>query len=224
MYHLQYGFSIKIASLAGLSFLTDARLFAPSAEKNAGPIIDVVRVFAPETGMALELASGTGQHVAKLATIKPKLIWQPSDADPDRLSSINAWSEFHNLDNVKPAVLLDATEAGWSSQNRDRNFVLLVNLIHLVNESGAITIIHEISLALSPGGRLIVYGPFMRGGKLTSRGDMAFHQSLQQANPGIGYKSDMWMLDQFRLSKLNFLTKSEMPANNLSFIVEKPLV
>lgn len=201
--------------------MNDARLLAPSAERNAGPIIEVVRVFAPETGMALEIASGTGQHITKLATVKPQLIWQPSDIDADRLASIDAWSKANNLSNVKPAVSLDATEVGWSTKYRYKNFILLVNLIHLVNESEAIRIIHEISSTLSPGGRLIIYGPFMRKGKLTSRGDISFHQRLQRSNPGIGYKNDMWMLDQFGQSKLNFLKMSEMPANNLVFIVEK---
>lgn len=201
--------------------MNDARLLAPSAERNAGPIIEVVRVFAPETGMALEIASGTGQHITKLATVRPQLIWQPSDIDADRLASIDAWSKANNLSNVKPAVSLDATEVGWSTKYRYKNFILLVNLIHLVNESEAIRIIHEISSTLSPGGRLIIYGPFMRKGKLTSRGDISFHQRLQRSNPGIGYKNDMWMLDQFGRSKLNFLKISEMPANNLVFIVEK---
>ena len=41
---------------------TGARLHAPSAERNAGPIGDLLTRLAPERGRALELASGTGQH------------------------------------------------------------------------------------------------------------------------------------------------------------------
>ena len=70
----------------------DGRLLAPAADRNANPIVDLVVEIAPETGQALEIASGTGQHIVKLAAAKPKLNWQPSDIDPSRIASIKTWS------------------------------------------------------------------------------------------------------------------------------------
>ena len=114
-----------------------------------------------------------------------------------------------------------AALVGWSSEHTNQNFVLLVNLIHLISVSEARTIIGEISLALVPGGRSIIYGPFKRDGKLTTPGDKSFHQSLKEADPEIGYKNDTWMIDQFKIAGLALLRIQKMPANNLAFVVEK---
>ena len=199
----------------------DGRLSAPAAARNAGPIVDIVMEDAPEEGHAPEIASGTGQHIVKLAAATPKLNWRPSDIDPLRIASIQTWSGDKILANLKTPVLLDATQVGWSSEHANQNFILLVNLIHLVSVSEARTIIGEISLALVPGGRSIIYGPFKRDGKLTTPGDESFHRSLIETDPEIGYKNDTWMIDQFKIAGLALLRIEQMPANNLAFVLEK---
>ena len=200
----------------------NGRLSAPAAEKNAGPITELVKEFAPEKGKALEIASGTGQHIAKLAVAKPHLNWQPSEIDQLRIASIEAWCKNDNFANVRPPIILDATEIGWSSKFNHQKFILLVNLIHLISEDETKILISEISSALSPGGRSIIYGPFKRSGKLTSAGDQTFHQSLIKADPEIGYKNDVWMTAQLKTAKLELLKVALMPANNLAFISQKP--
>ena len=199
----------------------DGRLSAPAAEKNAGPITELVKEYAPERGAALEIASGTGQHIVKLAVVKPNLNWQPSDVDPLRIASIKTWCKEYNLANVKPPVILNATELGWSSKFNRQEFILLVNLVHLISEDEAKILVSEISAALAPGGRSIIYGPFKRNNKLTSAGDQTFHQSLIKADPQIGYKNDAWMTAKFKDAKLELLKVVPMPANNLAFICEK---
>ena len=56
---------------------------------------------------------------------------------------------------------------------------------------------------------------------LSSSGDKAFHQSLIEADPDIGYKDDAWMLDLFRQHNLELIKIVEVPANNLAFVIEK---
>ena len=202
----------------------DGRLSAPAAEKNAGPITELVKEFAPDRGLALEIASGTGQHIVKLAVVKPNLNWQPSDIDPLRIASIETWCKDYNLANVRPPVRLNATEIGWSSKFNHQKFIFLVNLIHLISEDEATILISEISAALAPGGRSIIYGPFKRNNKLTSAGDQSFHQSLIEADPQIGYKNDSWMTARLKEEKLGILKVVPMPANNLAFVCEKPRV
>ena len=199
----------------------DGRLSAPAAEKNAGPITKLVEEFAPDKGLALEIASGTGQHIVKLAVVKPNLNWQPSDIDPIRIASIETWCKDYNLANVRPPIILNATEIGWSSKFTRQKFIFLVNLFHLISEDEATILISEISAALALGGRSIIYGPFKRNNKLTSAGDQTFHHSLTQADPQIGYKNDAWMTAKFKEEKLGLLKVVPMPANNLAFVCEK---
>ena len=42
---------------------------APSAERNIAPISNVLARVLPSNGRALEIASGTGQHIAEFADL-----------------------------------------------------------------------------------------------------------------------------------------------------------
>ena len=201
--------------------LGDKRLFAPSAERNCEPIINLTKRIAPKSGKALEIASGTGQHIVNLALSLPYLSWSPSEVEEERLESISAWIEGENLQNIKPPLYLDATETGWAKSLAQSDFILLVNLLHLISRDETEILIIEISKALKTNGIALIYGPFMRDGKLTSEGDKNFHYSLIQNDLEIGYKNDLDMLRLFSYSGLMHLETVEMPANNLAFVLKK---
>ncbi|NBT41601.1 MAG: DUF938 domain-containing protein, partial [Alphaproteobacteria bacterium] len=103
----------------------------------------------------------------------------------------------------------------------NQDFILLVNLLHLVSAAEVRAIVSGISQSLAENGRCVIYGPFMRNGVLSSSGDEAFHQSLIEADPDIGYKDDAWMFDLFSRQSLKIIKTLEMPANNLAFVMEK---
>ena len=199
----------------------DGRLFAPSAERNSESIINLIKRIAPKSGEALEIASGTGQHIVKLALSLPNLVWSPSDVEEKRLKSISAWMEDESLKNIKPPLHIDATETGWAEYLPPSDFVMLVNLLHLISWNETETLISELSKALKTNGIVLVYGPFMRNGLLTSEGDEIFHNSLVQTDPDIGYKNDLNILKLFSSSGLLHLESVEMPANNVAFILQK---
>ena len=111
----------------------DSRLNAPSAVRNAEHIVELVTNTAIKSGNALEIASGTGQHVVKLAAALPLLNWQPSDVDETRIKSIRCWSDDHHLTNLKSPCLLDATKKGWAADHYGQDLILLVNLLHLIS-------------------------------------------------------------------------------------------
>jgi hypothetical protein len=118
-------------------------------------------------------------------------------------------------------MYLDATETGWAKSLPKSNFILLVNLLHLISWDETETLISELSIALKTKGIALVYGPFMRNGQLISEGDKNFHTSLIQTDPDIGYKNDLEMLTLFSNSGLVHLETVEMPANNAAFVLQK---
>ena len=209
----------KTASVA--NYESDGRLNAPSAVRNAEPIVELVKKTVIKSGNALEIASGTGQHVVKLASALPHLNWQPSDVDEARIKSIRCWSDDQHLTNLKPPCLLDATTEGWATEHHGQDFILLVNLLHLISTKETKILVKEMSKALASNGLSIIYGPFMRSGKLISKNDMEFHHSLINADPDLGYKNDVDMLNLFCEEGLVHLSTEKMPANNLAFILQK---
>ncbi len=210
---------LETASFA--NYECDGRLNVPSAVRNSEAIVDLVRKTVIKSGSALEIASGSGQHIVKLASVLPKLNWQPTDVDESRIKSIRCWSGDHHLPNLKPPCLLDATKRGWAAKHHDQDLILLVNLLHLISIAETEILVEEISMGLGSGGISIICGPFMRKGKLISKNDIEFHQSLINTDPDLGYKNDIDMMNLFSEKNLLLLKTKKMPANNLAFILQK---
>jgi SAM-dependent methyltransferase len=207
---------------SGAGTLPDGRRMAPSATRNAEAIRDVLAAQAPTTGRALELASGTGQHAAVLAQALPGLDWQPTDRDPGNLPSINAWAAWSGAANLRPARVLDAGAPGWGAAHGPCALVLVMNLLHLVPEAVARSVVAEAAQALAPGGLLAIYGPFLRDGRTTSEGDAAFDASLRAQDPTIGYKDAAVVLGWMAAAGLAPRPPVLMPANNLFLLADRP--
>ena len=201
---------------------SDGRLVAASASNNTGPICKVLREVAPRGGRALELASGTGQHCVAFASSCPNLTWVPTDIDEDRLASIGIYVSEAQLPNLTLPVYLDATKDGWSQTTGQLDLIVLVNLLHLISQSEAQTVLREAAKALAPGGVFLLYGPFQRSGELTSEGDVRFHKGLISTDPDIGYKDDFDVIEWAVEAGLDVAHVLEMPANNLSLVFRKP--
>ena len=95
--------------------------------------------------------------------------------------------------NLRPPVVLDAAIAGWGADWAGQDAMLMVNLLHLIPDPAALAVLAEAAKALAPGGRPVIYGPFLREGQATSDGDAAFDASLRAQDPGIGYKDLDWV-------------------------------
>ena len=191
----------------------DGRLSAPSAARNVTPILEVLAQVLPKTGTALEIASGTGQHVVAYGRAFPQVTWQPTDIAPERLASIDAWRAAEGLGNVRPARHLDASGAAWDAGRFQ--LVLMSNLFHLISETAARNVIRGAARALTRGGLLFIYGPFREKGAFRSGGDAEFHASIVAAEPDCGYKSVEWMQGVAEQAGLRPAGRHEMPANNL---------
>lgn len=198
----------------------DARMFAPAAARNGDAILAALAPLLPSKGKALEIASGTGEHVVKLAAAMPGLCWHPSDIEADRLASIAAWTAHEGLTNIEPPLAFNAVTETWPGERMD--VVYLSNLIHLISAEQAEKLIANIVSICASTGCIAIYGPFKRGQTFTSEGDEAFDASLRLRNPAIGYKSIEWVDEQFAVHGLMPANRMAMPANNLLSLWNRP--
>lgn len=198
----------------------DGRLVAAAAERNLAAILDALLPHLPRRGDVLELASGTGQHIAALAAHRPDLSFHPSDPDPLRRVSIDA--HCRGLPNVAQAGDIDACRPGWAVE-RAADAVVVINLLHLISDGELAVLLDESHRALAPGGLLAIYGPFLRDGIATSPGDAAFDADLRRQDPAVGFKDAEAVETVLRVLGLT-VTAVEMPANNLMLIARAPRV
>lgn len=199
----------------------DGRRTAPAALRNSGPLIEALRARLPAQGRVLEVASGTGQHAAAFAAAFPALDWMPSDVDPGQRDSIAAWRRESGLQNLAEPLAIDVA-AAWPVERGFVQAVLTINLLHLVPKPFVSRLFEEARGALSDGGRMIVYGPFLRGSSYASDGDRAFDASLRARDPAIGYKSVEAVSDTALAAGLAPVASDAMPANNLLLTFAAP--
>lgn len=194
-------------------------LHAAATERNRQPILDVLRRILPSTGLVLEIASGTGQHVAYFAGALPGVRWQPSDASPAHLASISAWSTAAGTDNIASPLLLDVEQSPWPATAADA--ILNINMVHIAPWSSTEALFRGAASVLPPAGVLFLYGPFKRDGQHTSESNQRFDDRLRAEDPRWGVR-DLGDVETVA-ARAGFVLAEivAMPANNLSLIFRK---
>ena len=195
------------------------RRYAPAAERNRAPILEVLRRHVPERARVLEVASGTGQHAAFFAAALPQTRWLPSEADPAALASISGWVEFEGASNVDEPVLLDVAAEHWPVGVLDA--VYCANMIHIAPWSCCTDLLRGAGRHLEPGGLLILYGPFKLDGRHTSPSNVAFDRSLRAQDPRWGVRDLREVEAQASGQGLRFIETVDMPANNLVVVFRR---
>ncbi|MFP5328671.1 MAG: DUF938 domain-containing protein [Alphaproteobacteria bacterium] len=195
------------------------RRSAPAALRNREPIAAVLRDWLPESGLVLEVASGTGEHVVYFAERFPDLEWQPSDVDPAALASIRAWREEADLRNVREPLVLDASSNAWPTGRADA--VLSINMVHISPWSAALGLIDGAARLLGPGAPLILYGPWLSDEIETAPSNLAFDADLKRRNPEWGLRKVEDFASEAKGRGLALADKRLMPANNLMLLFRK---
>ncbi len=209
----------KTASVAHSQ--NDGKLHAPSAIRNIKAILPAITPFMPKSGCATEIASGTGEHILRYAQAFPDIIWQPTDIDTARLTSIKAWALDAGHPNILAPKHLDAATPGWARDWPQQDAIILCNLLHLISAAEAAMLLAQATRALAPNGVFLVYGPFLRGSEFASNADREFHKSLHSHHADIGYKSFEWVQQNQAKAGLTPNPPIEMPANNLLLVARK---
>jgi hypothetical protein len=199
--------------------LTDGRLVSPSAERNKGPILTVLERVLPPTGLVLEIASGTGQHVVYFARALKRLIWQPTDVDADCRRSISAWLAAENLPNVNRPLDLDVRTSPWPVPAVDA--IVCINLVHIAPWAVTTALFAGAKLALCEAGPVYLYGPYCVQGRHTAPSNEAFDGALRAHNPDWGVRDLEEVTGVAEEHGFDLINTVEMPANNLSVLFRK---
>ena len=181
--------------------------------------------FSALKGNALEISSGSGQHVVHFAHHFSDITWQPSDYNSDNFGSINAYIEDSQLPNVKPPVILDVTEPKtWQNATLDINSVDAIfnaNMVHIAPIECTYGLFKVASSLLHKGGLLIMYGPFAVEGVLTPDSNVHFDQVLRSRDPSFGIRDTALLKRCAEENALSLTDTIEMPANNKILIFVK---
>jgi SAM-dependent methyltransferase len=195
----------------------DARRHAAATRRNREAIAHVLQDSLPVTGTVLEVASGSGEHVAHFAAEFPGHRWQPSDPDPAARASITAWCA--GLANVAPPLDLDASARAWPIERADA--VLCINMVHISPWPATLGLLAGAAHLLPEGGALILYGPYRRDGVTTAESNEAFDADLKARNADWGLRTVEAVTTAGQAVGLRFDRLVPMPANNLSLVYRR---
>jgi len=201
----------------------DKKLYAPACERNSSVLLDVFSAHMPKSGTLVEVASGTGQHAAHIGPHLAPLFWQPSDIDPEKINSIDAWIAETNTENILPATRLNMLEHSFRDLILPAPLAAIaaINLIHIAPWQVAEALVQGAATALPADGVLFLYGPYRRGGQHTSPSNESFDLSLKSRDGEWGVR-DLETVTQMAV-EAGFCTPTviEMPANNLSVVFKR---
>ena len=197
--------------------------FSPAADRNKQYILEVLRNLLPQRGHALEIASGTGQHVAWFAAGLAQWTWQPTDAMPAALASISARVAEQGLPNVRPPLVLDVMAAEWLPGSAQFDLIYCANMLHISPWATCAALMQGSARHLTPGGLLVTYGPYLEVSVPTSEGNLAFDQSLRAQDPIWGIRRLEDVAQVAAGAGLRLQARHAMPANNLLLVWTRDL-
>jgi SAM-dependent methyltransferase len=187
---------------------------AIATDKNRDVILAALRQLLPPAGKVLEIASGTGQHAVYFAHALPSIVWQPSDRDPDALDSIEAWRREAALPNLRRPLEIDTTHEEWGVAE-PVDAIVNINMAHDAPWAAFVGLLNGAPRCLRPGGRLIVYGPWIISGRPTASSNQEFDAGLRRQDPRLGLRD----LDQATaIAESRGLTRdtlTDCPSNNV---------
>ena len=216
--------------------MTDAaRLSSLAAERNRQPMLVVLRRVLPASGRALEIASGSGQHVSWFARHLPGWTWQPTDFAAASLPSIAAWSTLGAEDlaeapdadastgplpNVLPPLQLDACAPAWPVAGAF-DAITCANMIHASPPATLPGLMQGAGRHLAPGGVLVTYGPYLLDDEPPAPSNLEFDAWLKSRDPSWGIRRLADVLAHARDAGLRLRERVAMPANNLMLVLAR---
>jgi hypothetical protein len=199
--------------------MTDHRQYAPATLRNRDFILDVLRDVLPTTGVILEVASGSGEHVVHFARYFSSLVFQPSESEPDVLLSVAGWVKATHVTNVRAPIVLDVLQSFWPITSADG--IICINMVHISPWDATLGLIRGAAAILPPASPFYLYGPFKRKDFATAPSNQAFDSSLRKRNPTWGLRDLEAVAAMAQSVRFSVPIITEMPANNLSLVFRR---
>lgn len=196
--------------------ITMAKGFAPAAERNRQPILEVLQRVLPPAGLVLEVASGTGQHAIFFSEHLPSLRWQPTDASSEAVQSIGAWVDETARENILAPLDLDVRSPQWPIAKADA--LVCINMIHISPWETTDALFRGASELLTGGSHLITYGPYRLHGAHTAPSNAAFDESLRSRNARWGIRDIDELAELGSRTGFTLQERVDMPANNMTLV------
>ena len=211
------------------------RQSSPAAERNRQPILEVLRRVLPPAGRALDIASGSGQHVSWFARHLPGWTWQPSEYAAASLPSIAAWSVLDAADlaespesaaglgplpNILPPLQLDVCCTAWPV-SAAFDAITCINMLHASPPATLPGLMQGVGRHLASDGMLVTYGPYILDDEPLAPSNVEFDAWLRrERDPSWGIRRLADVAAHARDAGLRLRERAAMPANNLMLIFE----
>jgi SAM-dependent methyltransferase len=192
---------------------------APATLRNRDSILEVLRRTLPQSGLVLEIASGSGEHASYFAPRLPDLTWQPSAPNGDSRASIRSWREDVQAENFLTPLDLDVLNEPWPVSRCDG--VVCINMVHISPWNVTRALMAGAGRVLDAGGVLYLYGPYKIDGQHTAHSNHAFDESLKDRDPRWGVRDLADVVDEAAINGLTHIETVQMPANNQSVIFRR---
>lgn len=197
--------------------------YSPAAERNQGPIFEVLHPFLPPRAELLEIASGTGQHADYFCEKRPDIIWQTCDPDPTSLASLHSYYAEGRHAGLQKPIAWSVLEPIPEALSRSFDAVVNINMIHIAPWEACLALLDHARTLLAAGGILYLYGPYVIKDRPTAPSNLAFHQSLLDRDPRWGLRELERVKAEAEARGLRWLKTVDMPANNVSVLFESQI-
>ncbi|XP_002732310.2 methyltransferase-like 26 [Saccoglossus kowalevskii] len=202
-------------------------LRSPSADRNKEAVAQILMHYAglDRTGFALEVGSGTGQHVVHFAARMPNITWLPSDIDEPSVTSINCYLQVYQLKNILQPIYLDVSQPAhqWSPHliPASCDLIVCINVIHISAITTTSGLIKGAGTVLKSHGLLVMYGPYKVHGIITPHSNVEFDKQLKIRNPEWGLRDIDYLIEVAEQNGMILEAMHDMPANNKTIVFRK---
>lgn len=196
------------------------RLFSPSVAENYSPILEAFTKFFERARFVLEIASGSGEHAVHFTRKFPQLVWQPSDISPTAQRSILGWRAHEPDLPISPPLAIDVRQIDWGL-SKTFDVLLSINMIHIAPWHATDCLFRHSLPYLTPGAKVLLYGPFFFRQKPPAPSNLLFHKQLQSRNSESGVRIFEDVVTTAECNGFKLSQHITMPRDNTAAVFER---